>query len=70
MALLFGIKIIHLKKSHYIKLDQLQHKYLTSIIGTRLKLYNKSIRLLLGIPKLSDFLIKLKLTIIMIYLHQ
>ena len=61
MALIFGIKIINLKK-YYKKLNQLQHKYITTMIGTRLHSDNVSIRILLGIPNLSDFIIKLKLT--------
>jgi hypothetical protein len=43
-------------------MDSLQHKYLTTIIGGRLKINSAAVRIILGVPKLSDFLVKLKLS--------
>ena len=62
MALIYGLKIIPLNKSDYKKLDRLQHSYITTILGINLRSDDTSARILLGAPKLSDFLIKLKLS--------
>lgn len=61
MALLYGLKIINMKQGQYNQLDNVQHRYITTIIGSRLQTNDMNIRILLGIPKLSDFLIKTKL---------
>ena len=62
MAFIFGLKISFIKKYQYEKLDSVQQRYLTSIIGGGRKMDNLSLRILLGLPRLSDFIIKLKLS--------
>ena len=61
MALLVSIKISFLKKDHHNDLDELQNRYMTTIICSGKKMDNLSLRILLGLPKLSDFIIKLEL---------
>ena len=54
IAFIYGLKIININKSYYTK---------TTILGINLKSDSLSVRILLGLPKLSDFIIKLKLLI-------
>eukprot|EP01083_Nonionella_stella_P074993 203610_1 len=61
MAFIYGIKIINLKKTNYTKIDSLQHRFLTTIIGTGPTTSDKNLRIVLGVPLLSDFIVKLKL---------
>ena len=61
-AFLFGIKILKLTATNLKHIDRLQHSYLTSIIGGRVKINGDTVRIILGVPKLSDFIIKLKLS--------
>ena len=54
-AFVFGMRGISLTVSQYLAIDRVQHSFLTTIIGLGLKANSTSIRLALGIPKLSDF---------------
>ena len=62
MAMIFGLKSIFLNQTDYKELNSLQKKYLSTIIGGGQKMENMSMRILLGILQLSDFIIKLKLS--------
>ena len=60
-ALIFGMKIISFRPTHYTDIDKVQRSFLTTIIGCGPKTNSMSIRMLLGYPKLSVFLMRLKL---------
>ena len=61
MTMFFGLKSIYLKSEDYRDLESVQNGYMTTIIGCGQKAESLSLRMLLGIPKASDFIIRLKL---------
>ena len=61
-AFLFGIRCIDTSKTKMNNINSLQRSYLSTILGTHRNTNSTAIRILLGIPKLSDHIIKLKLS--------
>ncbi len=56
------MKIINFTKEMYTKLNGLQRLYLTSILGAYITTDDLTLRMIFGLPKLSDFLMKIKLS--------
>ena len=62
-AIIYGLKIIPFaNKSMYKKLNSLQNNYLTTIFGAYKTTASDTLHILFGIPKLSLFLVKIKLS--------
>eukprot|EP01083_Nonionella_stella_P143392 445614_1 len=61
MAFIYGLKIIKLSTTNLTQIDSMQHKYLTTIMGTGVHTNDNDLRMVLGVPKLSNFIRKLKL---------
>ena len=61
MAFIFGLKIIYLRKYHCKQINSIQNKFLSTIFGAGQKMDALTLRILSGTPKLSDFIIKIKL---------
>ena len=55
-SIIYGLKILPLKNSHYIKLASLQRRILTMILQSRFNSNYVSLRILIGIPKISIFI--------------
>ena len=70
IAFIYGMKIIVFKATHYDDIDKVQRSFLSTIIGCGTKTNSLSIRILLGFPKLSVFLMRLKLLYYYDILHS
>ena len=60
-AFTYGMAVVPMRQSHYNQIDEVQRSFLRTIIGCGHGANSMSIRMLLGVPKLSDFVIKQKL---------
>ena len=55
------MRIMFITNEMYDKLDRLQNKYLSTILKTYKTCNNETLRMIIGLPKLSTFLRKIKL---------
>ena len=60
-AAIYGLKILRFTKAMYNKIDAMQNQYLRAMLSLYRTSNAATMRIVLGIPPLSDFLAKLKL---------
>ena len=62
IAFIYGMKMLPFKATHYEAIDRIQRSFATMILGCGQRACSKTVRVVLGLPKLSEFLRKLKLS--------
>ncbi len=60
-AFLCGMPVIPMRPTHYDQIDKIQRSYLRTISGCGMSTDALTLRILLGVPQISEFLTKLKL---------
>ena len=61
MAFMYGFRSILINNTNYKKIESVQNKYLYTITNCRIHTNTLSLRILLGIPPIKQFIIKCKL---------